>query len=533
MNRIVSLKTKAVSLGLLLMTVYGAAIAQTTTQSSTTDAAISPFAPDNQPHEKDAQRVLVLIEQSQGLRRQLPLFFAESKQAIQAHNGALPASVGLRLAKALAQANEMRDSLFEQALRHRSALYRVDAQLSDNEKTAEIIIGMAAAVTLYENHQISNEALAGSSLLRDKLNEAYPEHGVEGSYLNASNIRALNPEYRKAMNDAVQYFKDNKPAISLQIYQSSPAIQALYQTVAQSLLIKKLHGTSIFKQMIDLPFKVAKGTTEGVIGLTEFGLKRVKFTGSKVAGNTMGMVRWRDGKLKNDAKFLEIMQSQMQPGDILLEKTPFTLTDKSIPGHFGHAALYTGTAAQLTALGATNNAQIQKNMANIKVGNVVVEALRSGVQLKPLQHFMNVDDVAVLRPQYLNQQAKIDAINLALGNLGKQYDFNFDVNTTEKIVCSELIYMVYPQIDFVTKRVLGSFAITPDDIAIQAGFEKDPLAVVLFAHDGKMVLDYATNENGLGLYNQFVKHNQFVKGDIKQTSAQKPQANNAFQGFIK
>ena len=199
MNRIVSLKTKAISFGLLLMTVYGLAIAQTTTQFSTTDAAISSIAPDNEPHEKDAQRVLVLIEQSQSLRRQLPLFFAESKQAIQAHNGALPASVGLRLAKALAQANEIRDSLFEQALRHRSALYRVDAQLSDNEKTAEIIIGMAAAVTLYENHQISNKALAGSGLLRDKLNEAYPEHGVEGGYLSASNLRALNSEYRKAM----------------------------------------------------------------------------------------------------------------------------------------------------------------------------------------------------------------------------------------------------------------------------------------------------------------------------------------------
>ncbi len=201
MNRIVSLKTKAVSLGLLLMTVYGLAIAQATTQSSTTDAAINPITTDNQPHEKDAQPVLVLIEQSQSLRRQLPLFFAESKQAIQSHNGALPASYGLRLVKVLAQANEIRDSLFEQALRHRSALYRVDAQLSANEKTKEIIIGMAAAVTLYENHQISNEALAGSGLLRDKLNEAYPEHGVEGGFLSASNIRALSPEYRKAMND--------------------------------------------------------------------------------------------------------------------------------------------------------------------------------------------------------------------------------------------------------------------------------------------------------------------------------------------
>jgi uncharacterized protein YycO len=281
----------------------------------------------------------------------------------------------------------------------------------------------------------------------------------------------------------------------------------------------------VFKQIIVLPFKVVKGTADGVTGLSDIGLKRIKFTGSKVAGNTMGMVRWRDGKLKNDAQFLQIMQSQLQPGDILLEKTPFTLTDKSIPGHFGHAALYTGTAEQLKALGA-NSSFIQKNIANIAAGHTVVEALRGGVQLNPLQRFMNIDDVAVLRPKYLNQQAKIDAVNLALGNLGKQYDFNFDVNTTETIVCSELIYIVYPQIDFVTKRVLGSFAITPDDVAMQAGLEQDPLAVVLFAHDGKMVLDNSSNENGLSLYNQL------VKGDTKQ-AAQKLQAKNTFLGFIK
>ena len=142
---------------------------------------------------------------------------------------------------------------------------------------------------------------------------------------------------------------------------------------------------------------------------------------------------------------------------------------------------------------------------------------------------MNIDDVAILRPQYLSVQARLEAVNLALGNLGKRYDFNFDVNTTETIVCSELIYIVYPQIDFVTKRVLGSFAITPDDVAIQAGDVSSPLAVVLFVHDGKLILDATHDENGLALYNQF------VKGDPKKNtiSTQAETRQNAqFQGFI-
>lgn len=57
-----------------MITVYSLAIAQVTMQAIATDAAIIPTATDNQPHEKNALRVLVLIEQSKRLRKQLPLF---------------------------------------------------------------------------------------------------------------------------------------------------------------------------------------------------------------------------------------------------------------------------------------------------------------------------------------------------------------------------------------------------------------------------------------------------------------------------
>jgi len=119
---------------------------------------------------------------------------------------------------------------------------------------------------------------------------------------------------------------------------------------------------------------------------------------------------------------------------------------------------------------------------------------------------------------------------LALGNLGKKYDFNFDVNTTDKIVCSEIVYIVYPQVDFETKNVLGSFSITPDDIAQRAGSnEADPLEVVLFAHDGKLVCEQQSpnKHEGIVLYERLVK------------SVEKTNANNAsgvqraaFSGFL-
>ena len=139
----------------------------------------------------------------------------------------------------------------------------------------------------------------------------------------------------------------------------------------------------------------------GAVNLSGRGLNKIKFTSSKVVGNTVGIVRWRAGKLKDDAEILQKMLALLQPGDILLEKTPFTLTDKSIPGHFGHAAIYVGSVDQLREMNALDLAIVQKNLRRITEGRGVVEALRNGVQLNKLQDFMNVDDIVILRPKHL------------------------------------------------------------------------------------------------------------------------------------
>ena len=477
--------------------------------------------------EQDALKVISYIEESQNLRSQLPNFVKESNAAIAKHKGALPAEYALRIAKALSEAHDLRDNLFKQALSHRGALYRVDDGIDDKTRVNEIVIAMAAAVTLFENSKEMHSNFDNNHLLRKKLNEGYPEFGLPKGFYDSSTMRSNNPEYRKAFVDAVHYFADNKPAIELQISQSSDSIKSLYQHIAQSNILYQIKGSNIFKEIITLPVKAVSETVD----LSGQSLNTIKFTGSKVVGNTIGMVRWRDGKLKNDPVMLQNMLAQLQPGDILLEKTPFTLTDKSIPGHFGHAAIYIGTAEQLREMKALDLPIVQKNLAKITEGRGVVEALRNGVQLNKLQDFMNVDDVAILRPKHLSLSDRLEAVKLALANLGKRYDFNFDVNTTDTIVCSELVYIAYPQVDFVTKNVLGSFAITPDDIALRAGTtDDDPLQLVLFGHDGKLVFDSGADknidDNGLALYEKLVKGKP-MPGENKG-----PSLRTAFTGFL-
>ena len=210
---------------------------------------------------------------------------------------------------------------------------------------------------------------------------------------------------------------------------------------------------------------------------------------SGLFGNSVGLYESRKGKLYGDEEALQQIQSQLQPLDILLEKTPFRLTDKLIPGHFGHVAIWTGTQAELVDADVWDELLVKQYADSINAEHRIIEALRSGVQLSRLEEFMNVDDLAVLRPVFNEETRHEDvreALLMAFRQVGKKYDFNFDVNTTDKIVCSELAYISFPVFDWPTEAVLGRHSISPDNVA-QMAWNNVPLRLVMFYHDGELV----------------------------------------------
>ena len=183
--------------------------------------------------------------------------------------------------------------------------------------------------------------------------------------------------------------------------------------------------------------------------------------------------------------------------DVLLEKTPFRLTDKFIPGHFGHVAIWVGTKTELTKQEIWNNNLVKPHHTLIcsdstnpdcKENKHIVEALRGGVQLSSLEEFLNVDDILILRPTSILTSSELlkESLLLSFRQLGKEYDFNFDVNTTEKIVCSELAYVCFPSVDWETEKVAGRFTISPDNVA-HLSLDGKVFEIVMFYHDGKKI----------------------------------------------
>ena len=65
-------------------------------------------------------------------------------------------------------------------------------------------------------------------------------------------------------------------------------------------------------------------------------------------------------------------------------------------------------------------------------------------------------------------------------------DWNRRRIETDKIVCSELIYTVYIEIDWPTEKSLGRYTISPDNVA-EKTLNGGPLKLVTFYHDGALV----------------------------------------------
>ena len=133
----------------------------------------------------------------------------------------------------------------------------------------------------------------------------------------------------------------------------------------------------------------------------------------------------------------------LEPGDVIVTRHAIALTNLFIPGFWPHAALYIGTPAQRDALGIRVSADKQV----LWTGPVcTLEALKDGVRLRPLSETLSVDHFVVLRPQVPATTIR-RAIERGIVHEGKMYNFDFDFFSSDRLVCTEVLYRSYDGLD--------------------------------------------------------------------------------------
>jgi len=78
-----------------------------------------------------------------------------------------------------------------------------------------------------------------------------------------------------------------------------------------------------------------------------------------------------------------------------------------------------------------------------------------------LTESMGADYIAVLRPRLTDAQ-KAAALARAFSHVGKPYDFEFDFSSSDKLVCTELVYQSYDgllHLDGYMQQIVGRPAI--------------------------------------------------------------------------
>lgn len=219
----------------------------------------------------------------------------------------------------------------------------------------------------------------------------------------------------------------------------------------------------------------------------------------KGVANAMGEIVFFDRKEKGFITREQIakMRLFLRPGDILLQRRNWHLSNAGIPGFWTHSAIYTGSLKDMESFfsdlfpfegyakfsdllrGKFPSILDRYSLADEEgVTPSVIESIADGVIAQSLEKSANADFVVAFRVNIPKKDLLLSLLR-AFENFGKPYDYDFDFAKRDAFVCSELIYDAYSPIEgkkdgvhFVLSSLNGRRMISPIDIALKFSEER-------------------------------------------------------------
>jgi hypothetical protein len=212
------------------------------------------------------------------------------------------------------------------------------------------------------------------------------------------------------------------------------------------------------------------------------------------AGNSfMGSGGSRYTNRRKQKQYATQLLSVVQPYDILLSKSPGHLSGKIIPGYFGHAAIWLGD--EIHKKKGLFTIFKNKNSARYKLHQKgIAEALRSGVLVSNMQEFADGEVFIILRPKTLSTQQKQRIVQNTMKQMGKNYDFNFDIESPDMVNCTELVFLAYDFINWKVRYFMERYTLFPDDLLLTALENEDQFEIVALMKEGNMVIHPRVDE---------------------------------------
>lgn len=374
--------------------------------------------------------------------------------------------------------NDRIRALLQSYLNYRSVLLRLLGYYSSFETLGRedlrlkgFLLAYVSGLTLYREGILLVTTFRDRPLARAKLNEPEPVWEIPADIFETvySNVTSLTNV--RLLGEAWDFYTAQAPRMAQHRLVEGPEFGWVHETIRRQQQFIEANAINIWAGKWNLLWR----RIQTVRRLPTY--NAVAFMGTFASQTKV----WISRPLISPEQ-VQQLKEVLQPGDIILERRNWYLSNGFLPGFWSHMGLYVGAAEDLTRRGLAPHPFVQPHLERYREpdrnGNEhrVVEAGTSGVIFSSLEEFGAADHIAVLRPR-VSEARKNAAIARAFSHYGKPYDFDFDFFSTDRLVCTELIYRAYDEfiqgerIGFPLVRILGRDTLPPDEIVRMVGRE--------------------------------------------------------------
>jgi len=343
-------------------------------------------------------------------------------------------------------------------------------------------------VTQFEISNLQKMLTARYANLKKTMDAYSAENGCQPSVLGEAvaiydftqlGSKALNdPKMRRIVNTIVKY-----PKYELTGLKKMYSHYTSHEFIAAFL--EKLNEDKIsLPDNLSISADVNDGKFVRSSDVAIKGVSSVVSGAARVWGFLSDKLKWRNGRLNKNEQAIAILKQNLKPLDLVYETRTFVLSNLTIPGHWGHVAVWLGTKEELEQTGVWDKEFFKPFREAVEAGKNIVEIRKPGMQFVSLEDFTNLDEIAVTRINGITDN--IESVMEGLSEqLDAKYDFTFNALTPDKLTCAEMIAYSYGDIHWPGMKTILNVSLRPDDMGILTLYKDTPAEFVLYLKGNK------------------------------------------------
>jgi hypothetical protein len=375
--------------------------------------------------------------------------------------------------------NDRIRALLQSYLNYRSILLRLLGYYSAYETVSRedlrlksFLLAYVCGLTLFQEGIVLVTPYRDHPRARAKLNEAEPLWGIPPNLFETVYKNITNSTNVRLLGEAWDYYTSQLRPMAYHGPAEGPEIAWLHDTIRTQQQFIDQNAVDVWEGKWDILWRQVEAYRKVPV-----------YNAMAVLGTFAGNVKiWLSPPHITQAQIQDLKQI-LQPGDVILERRNWFLSNGFLPGFWKHMALYVGSAEDLERRGLSTDPLVQPHWERFRQSDRhgyqprVVEVVSAGVIFSPLEHTAAADDLVVLRPR-LSEARKNAAIARAFSHYGKPYDFDFDFFSTDKLVCTELIFRAYDEplhgesVRFPLARIMGRDTMPADEVVRMFAWER-------------------------------------------------------------